>query len=136
MSGYLWAGVKGSSMPAWHDMPVNDLRALAAYVGSLEEQSGGPGLHLTDAETDHARGLFLKNCLNCHGVESGGSGSSASTLAPAAASFRQVRPTIRYAEEVLAAGVPGTSMTSWKDKLPDSDRRLLARYVRTLFIEE
>lgn len=136
MSEFLWAGVKGSSMPGWHDLPANDLRALAAFVGSLEEKATEPESRLLPDEAKQARGLFLKNCQNCHGQDGGGSGVGASALAPAPASFHRVRPTLRYAEQVLAGGVPGTAMTPWKDRLSDAERRLLARYVRTLYAEE
>jgi mono/diheme cytochrome c family protein len=57
-------------------------------------------------------------------------------VVPAPTSFRRVRPTLKYAEQVLAGGVAGTAMTPWKDKLSEADRRLLARYVRSLFAEE
>ena len=57
-------------------------------------------------------------------------------MVPAPTAFRRIRPTFDYAESVLANGVPGTAMTPWKDKLSEADRRLLARYVRTLFAEE
>ena len=40
LSDVLWAGVPGSSMPGWHDLPANDLRALAAYVRSIEANTG------------------------------------------------------------------------------------------------
>ena len=41
-----------------------------------------------------------------------------------------------YAVDVISNGVAGTSMTPWKEKLSEEDRRLLAKYLRSLFTEE
>jgi cytochrome c oxidase cbb3-type subunit 2/cytochrome c oxidase cbb3-type subunit I/II len=57
-------------------------------------------------------------------------------MAPAPTSFRSVRPSRPYAERALADGVPGTAMLPWKAKLTEGQRRLLARYVRTLYRPE
>jgi len=91
---------------------------------------------LSAAETEQARGLYLKNCQSCHGPDGGGNVASSTAVVPAPTSFRRVRPTLKYAEQVLAGGLPGTAMTPWKDKLSETDRRLLARYVRTLYAED
>jgi cbb3-type cytochrome c oxidase subunit I len=137
LSDALWLGVPGSSMPGWHDLPANDLRALAVFVRSL-----GPSLRrqageeLNATETEQARGLYLKNCQSCHGADGNGSVSTATAVVPAPSSFHRVRPTLKYAEQVISAGVPGTAMTPWKDKLPENDRRLLARYVGSLYAED
>jgi mono/diheme cytochrome c family protein len=135
LSEVLWNGVKGSSMHGWHHLPGNDLRGLAAFVRSLEDGHDETPV-LTDSEREQARGLFQKNCAACHGPGGEGNGQSASSLAPAPTSFTLVRPAQRYAEQVLAEGVPGTTMPPWKDKLSESERGLLARYVRTLYREE
>ena len=39
-----------------------------------------------------------------------------------------------YAEQVLAEGIIGTSMASFRAKLSEPERRLLARFVRTLYV--
>jgi mono/diheme cytochrome c family protein len=44
-----------------------------------------------------------------------------------------VQPVFPYADRVLAEGVPGTTMPGWKTRMPEEDRRLLVRYLRTLF---
>ncbi len=147
LSDVLWSGVPGSSMPGWHDLPANDLRALAAYAHSLEElptptemllplfAENAPKPLQDRLTADHAKGreLYLKNCQNCHGPDGGGNATYATSVVPAPTNFHRIRPTTKYAMQVLADGVPGTAMTSWKDKLSDADRGLLARYVRTLY---
>ncbi|HKM56937.1 MAG TPA: hypothetical protein VJY33_26260 [Isosphaeraceae bacterium] len=42
-------------------------------------------------------------------------------------------PSLAYAKEVLARGVPGTAMPPWQDRLDAAQRRLLASYVRSLY---
>jgi mono/diheme cytochrome c family protein len=133
LSESLWNGVKGTSMPEWHDLAGNDLRGLAAFVRSLE--SGSDQMALAASEQERARKLFAANCAACHGAEGEGSGRSASSLAPAPTSFRDVRPTLAYAEHTVAEGAPGTAMPPWKSKLSEADRRLLASFIRTLYRE-
>jgi cbb3-type cytochrome c oxidase subunit I/cbb3-type cytochrome c oxidase subunit II len=135
LSDVLWTGVPGSSMPGWHDLPANDLRALAAYIRSVGERSTTLEA-LTEPELEQARGLYVKNCVSCHGPDGGGNPTAASSVVPAPTNFRRVRPTQSYAEQVLSAGIPGTAMTAWKGKLSDAERQLLARYVRTFYAED
>lgn len=143
----LWNGVPGSSMPGWHDLPVNDLRSLAVYVQSLEQKSEADK-PLTEQQVAEARKLYAANCQNCHGYDQGDLPPPTSVI-PVATNFRLVRPTLAHAKKVIAEGVPGTAMTPWKveaddkakpserkDKLSEADRDLLARYVRTLFQNE
>jgi cbb3-type cytochrome c oxidase subunit I/cbb3-type cytochrome c oxidase subunit II len=135
LSDLLWNGVPGSSMPRWHDLPANDLRALAAYVQSVGEQPATEE-PLAAADADRAHGLYVKNCQACHGTDGNGNVTAASAVVPAPTTFRRVRPTASYAIETITNGIPGTAMTPWKEKLPEEDRKLLAHYVRTLFAEE
>jgi cbb3-type cytochrome c oxidase subunit I len=135
LSDYLWNGVPGSSMPGWHDLPANDLRALAAYVRSVGEKPPGEE-PLSPADADRARGLYAKNCQNCHGPDGNGNVTAASAVVPAPTAFRRVRPTASYSIEIITNGIPGTAMTPWKEKLSEDERKLLSRYVRTLYAEE
>lgn len=121
-------------MPAWNELPSEELRGLTAFVGSLynqkSEQKDSP---LRVDEVARARGLFAANCVVCHGKEGAGDGISATNLAPAPSNFHRIEPTLGYAEGAIERGVPGTAMPTWRDKLKAEDRALLARYVRTLF---
>jgi cbb3-type cytochrome c oxidase subunit I len=134
LSRVLWEGVPGSAMPGWHEVPVSDLRALAAHVRSLEtDAQAKPEPPLSAEERTGAEKLFEKNCSMCHGPQGLGDGTGAGALAPRPTNFRQVRPSLAYAEDVVAGGVPGTAMPPWKDKLDAAQRRLLANYVRSLY---
>jgi mono/diheme cytochrome c family protein len=135
LSRALWEGVRGSSMPGWHELPTNDLRALAAYVRSLEAE--GPQVQqdaaLSAEEQTTAEKLYASSCTTCHGPRGQGDGTGAGALAPRPTDFGQVRPSLAYAEDVLAQGVPGTAMPPWRDRLDAAQRHLLARYVRSLY---
>lgn len=135
LSRILWEGVPGSSMPGWHELPANDLRALAAYVRSLEgkREGAGEGPALRNADRAEAEKLYAKNCSTCHGLEGRGDGTGAGALYPRPTDFSQERPSSDYAEEVLARGVPGTAMPPWREQLSEAHRGLLARYVRSLY---
>lgn len=135
LSEVFWNGVKGSSMHGWHDLPANDLRALAVFVQSLTT-TNGLGPKLTESEYEQARSLYGKNCAACHGGDGGGAGSSTGAVVPPPTNFRLIGPTRAHAEEVLEIGVPGTSMTTWKNRLTESERRLLAMYVQSFYQPE
>jgi len=135
LSRALWEGVRGSSMPGWHELPANDLRALAAHIRSLESERPQAKTEpsLSTEELVKAEKLYVKNCATCHGPQGRGDGTAAGALAPKPTDFRQERPSLGYTEDVLAWGVPGTAMPPWRDRLDVAQRRLLASYVRSLY---
>lgn len=135
LSRALWEGVRGSSMPGWHELPVNDLRALAAHIRSLESERPEAKTEpsLSTEELVKAGKLYVKNCATCHGPQGRGDGAAAGALAPKPTDFLQERPSLGYAEDVLTWGVPGTAMPPWRDRLDVAQRRLLASYVRSLY---
>jgi cbb3-type cytochrome c oxidase subunit I len=135
LSRILWNGVPGSAMPGWHELPVTDLRALAAYVRSLEAAPGKSPTPLKGEALTRAAALFMKNCASCHGAQGGGDGIAAGALAPAPTIFQEVRPGRKRAEEVLVRGVPGTTMPPYWDQLSVEQRRLLADHVRSMYRE-
>ena len=131
VSSALWNGVAGSSMPAWRDLPSYDLASLVAYVRTLNpaqpDNSPAPdALALGQA-------VFARNCTSCHGAGGAGDGPAARTIAPAPTNFKLEQPTMAHALEVLANGVPGTSMPSWRTVLSDQDRRDVVAYVRSFY---
>ncbi len=130
----LWNGVPGSSMPGWHDLPSGDLRALVAYIRSLQaELPPAKNASLSADELTKAKNLYVKNCETCHGSQGQGDGIAAAALAPRPTDFSNVRPNASYAEEVVTGGVPGTAMPPWSSKLNVDERKVLVQYVRELF---
>jgi mono/diheme cytochrome c family protein len=134
LSRALWSGVPGSSMPGWHDLPVSELRGLAAYVRSLGPKADTEQA-LSPAELARTRPLYTRNCANCHGANGQADGISAAALAPRPTNFQAVQPTQARAEEAIAGGVPGASMPPWKDKLTAAQVSALAHFVRSLYQE-
>jgi mono/diheme cytochrome c family protein len=118
-------------MPAWHEHSLQELLALAVYVHTLGPAAGAAE-PLAAAEQTLARKLFTENCARCHGATGRGDGLAAAALAPAPTDFTAIHATPAYAEQALAQGVPGTAMVPWAGKLSVAQRRLLARYVRSL----
>lgn len=136
LSRTLWQGRKGSSMPAWNELTLGELRALDGYVQTLASRTAtAPPAEISPDELIQAQGLYSQNCQNCHGVV-GNRSTAPSPLAPAATRFAEVRPAEDYAETVLAEGIIGSAMSSWKTKLTEAQRKLLARYIRTLYRED
>lgn len=133
LSDILWYGVPGSAMPGWQELPAQDLRALAVFLQTLAPPPTVSATALTPGQRAQAQQLYVPNCAACHGAASAEAGLPARSLFPPPTNFHQVQPTQAYAEHVLAEGVPGTAMISWKTKLSADQRRLLARFVRTLY---
>jgi cbb3-type cytochrome c oxidase subunit I len=131
LSVVLWTGRFGSAMPAWRQMDRSDLRDLIAYVASLQPQNDV--VTLTEQETATAKALFTANCASCHGQEGDGDGPAAGAMSPGPANFHTKQPSMSRATEVIAHGIPGSSMPGWSDKLSAADRDLLARWVRSLY---
>jgi cbb3-type cytochrome oxidase subunit 1/mono/diheme cytochrome c family protein len=131
LSEALWNGVRGSSMPAWNDLPSGDLRGLVAHLKTLTPTERPTDLSAEERST--AQSLYLKQCAVCHGQTGTGDGPTAPSLAPAPTNFHEVRPTLDYAQAALASGVRGTAMPKWGPKLTAEERSLLARYVRSFY---
>jgi mono/diheme cytochrome c family protein len=131
LSESLWHGVRGSSMPAWNELPSGELRALVAYLKSLVPTE--EPLDLTPQELLTGKAIFVTQCAVCHGSTGAGDGPTAASLAPAPTNFHQVRPTVDYAQAALNNGVRGTAMPKWGPKLSTDERHLLAHYVRSFY---
>jgi mono/diheme cytochrome c family protein len=132
LSQSLWSGVPGSSMPGWSDLSVGELRSLVAFLQSLEPDE----VRLPAPVSVLAQSLYARNCVICHGADGGGTGLAARVLTPAPTDFRHVQPSLAYAEQALARGVPGTAMPPWEGKLSASERQALVRYVQSFYQPE
>jgi mono/diheme cytochrome c family protein len=134
LSRAVWNGKPGTSMPPWNDIPSADLRALVAFVRSLGPAEADEKLSAGDAGA--AAKLFTIHCAVCHGSKGAGNGPGSARLAPAPTDFLHVRPSLQYAEQVLSTGILGTAMPKWTGKLNADERRLLARYIHSLYVED
>jgi cbb3-type cytochrome c oxidase subunit I len=127
----LWDGVYGSAMPPWRQVDKADLAAVNAYVDSLEAPVTPISMSLQ--ELDKASKLFESNCVSCHGDHGGGDGAAAGGLKPSPANFHVRQPSAERAWTVIEQGIPGSSMPAWKSRLSDDERRLLVKYVQSMY---
>jgi len=127
----LWDGVYGSAMPPWRQLDKSDLTAVTAYVGSLEAHV--TPVSMLPPELDAASKLFASNCVSCHGDHGAGDGAAAGALKPSPVNFHIRQPSPERAWTVIAQGIPGSSMPAWQGRLSEEDRRLLVRYIQSLY---
>ncbi len=113
------------------ETPVLRRPMLAAAAGPVASDRDGT-----------ARGLYREHCVHCHGITGDGAGPTAAFLNPYPRDFRLgkfkykstplgVPPTHDDLHRVLAEGVPGTAMPSFK-RLPAEELGALIDYVRYL----
>jgi len=130
LSSVLWNGVAGSAMPPWRQLPTEDLRALIAYIQSVNAPGATPRIQ---EAAGLGKALFAATCASCHGVTGEGNGPAAGALAPAPTNFHLKKPTEERAWDVLENGVPGTAMPPWRDQLSADERHALVEFVRSLY---
>jgi cytochrome c oxidase cbb3-type subunit 2 len=95
-------------------------------------------------DSKRALELYARHCAVCHGDDGRGDGSAAYLLNPrprdfGRGEFRLITttngaPTDEDLLRVITNGMPGSAMPPW-DRLPESDRRLLVRVVKDLWIK-
>jgi len=116
-------------MPPWRQMSTDDLRALVAYIQSLNAPGTTPRVQ---EAAGLGKALFAGTCASCHGANGEGNGPAAGALAPAPTNFHLKKPTEERAWDVLENGVPGTAMPPWWDQRSVDERHALVEFVRSL----
>ncbi len=127
----LWNGVAGTSMPAWRDLSVNDLSAVAQAVRAFEAAQNEPAPPANIVELG-AR-VYASNCAQCHGENGGGDGTAVAELSVVPTNFRRVRPSVAESLRALRNGVDGTPMAPWTGRLNEAELSAVAYYVRGFF---
>lgn len=88
----------------------------------------------TEENINAGRALFQANCAICHGPRALGDGPQAFVLQPKPFNL-QVHVPLHPTGEVfywISNGVPGTGMPVWKDKLSETERWQIIRYIEAL----
>ncbi len=124
-----------SEVPETHQQQIADI--LTAMYGTPDEPFVLPesGLDLKKLrmaagpvgsdEVGNETGLFRRHCAHCHGVTGDGAGPTAAFLNPYPRDYRQgifkfkstdqaAKPTRKDLHRILAEGIPGTAMPSFK----------------------
>lgn len=118
-------------MPAWRDLPVSDLAAVARVVRGLHTPQAEPKLP-EDIQELGAK-TYAANCAQCHGEKGAGDGSAAGQFALAPVDFRRQRPTLAQSLRTLRNGIDGTEMAPWTGRLSEAELSAVAYYARSFF---
>jgi len=127
LSAALWNGVPGTSMPAWRDLPIEDLSALAAVVRSFSRTQ------FAAAPDEAGKAVYSDRCAQCHGENGAGDGPAATRFPIPSTDFRIQRANPDTARNAIRDGVDGTPMAPWSSQLSDDQIAAVAQYVRGLF---
>lgn len=135
LSFSLWNGVAGTAMPAWRDLPVEELSALAEVVRSFHKADPAPARAQGGGDTSNGPGakVYAAHCAQCHGENGAGDGPAAGQFPIAPTNFRGERPTLDTSLKALRNGVKGTPMAPWTSQLSDDEITAVASYVRGFY---
>ena len=117
----LWNGVAGSAMPAWRDLPAEDLAALAAVV---REHAASAEPAPPQQIVDLGQQVYKENCAQCHGDNGAGDGPAGREIRMAPASFVTAQPGVAESLRVLRNGIEGSPMA------PSEQRAQRSRAIR------
>ncbi len=92
-------------------------------------------------EVSQGQAIYEQRCAACHGLEGDGAGPGAANLDPKPRDFRRgwykIRttasgqlPTDEDLVQVIAEGMPGTTMPAWQGVLTDAEIRAVAAYLK------
>jgi mono/diheme cytochrome c family protein len=130
-------GVPATAMPGYPDLPADDLRAIVMFSQQLFDAAAHqPSAPPSVADQAQAKSLYAQNCAACHGATGAGDGPLAATAPRPPANFRSIQPARSTAAQIIADGVPATTMPPWKPKFNDVQRDLLAEYVRSFYTSD
>jgi mono/diheme cytochrome c family protein len=90
-------------------------------------------MSMSRQDLGRAAKLYASNCVSCHGDRGGGDGPAAGALKPSPANFHVRQPSAERAWAAIEQGIPGSSMPAWKSRLSDDQRRLLVKYVQSMY---
>ena len=123
--------VAGTAMPAWRDLPVSDLAAVAGVVRSFHVARAEPNLPAQVLELG-AR-VYTARCAQCHGEKGAGDGSAVRELPVVPANFVAARPSLEESLRALRNGIEGTPMAPWTGQLSEAELSAVAYYVRGFY---
>jgi cytochrome c oxidase cbb3-type subunit II len=127
----LWNGVAGTAMPAWRDLPPQDLSAIAEMVRGFHAAEPEPTV--SKEVTDLGEKVYKDRCAQCHGENGAGDGTAVDQFPIAASNFLTQRLNLDASLRVLRNGVDGTPMAPWTSELSEAEISAVASYVRGFY---
>ena len=127
----LWNGVAGTAMPAWRDLSLEDLSALAEVVRDFYRAQPEPAI--PEGVLEVGALVYTAHCAQCHGDKGSGDGSAAEQFSIPPTDFQAQRPTIAASLHALRNGVEGTPMAPWGSQLSEAELSAAAYFVRSFF---
>ena len=96
-----------------------------------------PLLHAQDfpADIPRGKGVYQRNCENCHGVGGWGDGPDGQALKIAPTNFHRFSSFLKSDEELLRTiehGVVFSPMHAWRGQLTDGEMQDVVMYIRLL----
>ncbi len=136
LADILWNGVYGTSMPAWRELSIEQLSALADVVQSFSQvAAAGTNSQSTAAQLNSGQQVYATHCAECHGDSGDGNGFAVDKLPIPImpTDFIRERLSEAAAMRALREGVSGTSMAPWGDRLSEQEMSAAVQYVRSLY---
>jgi len=130
----LWNGVAGTAMPAWRDLPVADLAAVAGVIRSFHIDRREP--NLPAQVLDLGARVYGARCAQCHGEKGAGDGSAVREIRVVPTNFMAERPSLAESLRALRNGIEGTPMAPWTGKLSEAELSAVAYYVRAFYQQD
>ncbi len=127
LSGALWKGVPGTSMPAFRDLPVADLSALAEVVRGFHVAQ--PPRPASEAGAD----IYAARCAQCHGDSGAGDGPAAGRFPIPSTDFRVQRIDYETGLRVIGDGIEGTPMGPWNSQINSTETDAVMRYIQRFY---
>lgn len=131
LSFSLWNGVAGTAMPAWRELPLSDLSAVAEVVRGFHGAQSEPAI--PQAVLDLGARVYAARCAQCHGVHGSGDGTAGDQFAIAPTNFRTQRPSLAASLRALRNGIEGSPMAPWTNELSEAELSAVGYFVRGFF---
>lgn len=138
LADILFNGVHGTSMPAWRDLSIEQLSALADVVdGFSRVETAAYNAQATPAQMLNGQQVYATHCAECHGDSGDGNGFAVDKLPIPVQPTDFVRESLSEgaAMRALRQGVAGTSMAPWTDRLSEEEMSAVVHYVHSLYQE-
>jgi mono/diheme cytochrome c family protein len=128
LSFSLWNGVAGTAMPAWRELGMDDLSAVARVVQNFHATQAEPSIPAPVLALGER--VYAARCAQCHGEKGDGNGSAAGQFPVAPTNFQAQRPSIAASLRALRSGIEGTPMAPWANELSEAELSAVAYFVR------